>query len=64
MLTSHAGLVLEVFCLMIVASLSNTIYQMQEKNKENMHNMRTELMLLQKWGQQIESTDIGREAMV
>ena len=32
MLSSHAGLVFEVLCLNSVAHLSNTIYQMQEKN--------------------------------
>ena len=33
-LSSHAGLVFEVLCLMSVAYLSNTIYQIQEKIKK------------------------------
>ena len=31
-LSSHAGIVFEVLCLMSVAYLSNTVNQMQEKN--------------------------------
>ena len=31
MLSRHEGLVFEVLCLMSVAYLTNTIYQMQEK---------------------------------
>ena len=34
MLSSHAGLVFDVLCLMNVAYLSNTINQMQEKIKK------------------------------
>ena len=61
-LSSHAGLVFEVLCLMSVAYLSTTIYQIQKIKKiciyENIINFIT------KWGCPMESTEIGREAKV
>ena len=60
MLSSHAGLVFEVLCLMSVAYLSNTGCQMQEKICTYEHRINCII----KWGQPMESTDLGREAKV
>ena len=61
-LSSHVGLVFEVLCLMSVAYLSNTIYQIQKKTKLCTHENR--INFITKWGQPMESTEIGREAKV
>ena len=58
-LNSHAGLVFEVLCILSVAYLSNTIYQMQEKIKK-ICTYENRINLITKWGQPIESTEIGR----
>ena len=60
-LSCHAGLVLEVLCLMSVAYLSNTIYQIHKKKICTFENI---INFITKWGQPMESTEIGREAKV
>ena len=61
--SSHAGLVFEVLCLMSVAYLSNTIYQMQKKRKK-ICTYENRINFITKWGQPMESTEIGGEAEV
>ena len=62
-LSSHAGLVFEVWCLMSIAYLSNTIYQVQKKIKK-ICTYEDRINFITKWGQPMESTEIGREAKV
>ena len=62
-LSSHAGLVFEVLCLMSIAYLSNTIYQVQKKIKK-ICTYEDRINFITKWRQPMESTEIGREAKV
>ena len=61
-LSSHAGLVFEVLCLMSVVYLSSRIYQIQKIKKICTYENRIDLIT--KWEQPMESTEIGREAKV
>ena len=50
MLSSHAGLVFEGLCLMSVALLSNTIYQMQEKKIKKICSYKNRINSITKMG--------------
>ena len=63
-LSSHAGLVFEVLCLMSVAYLSNTIYQIQKIKMTKICTYENRIHFITKWGQPMGSTEIGREVKV